>query len=136
MPGLKNKNQGTVISVPDFNMRTFSTTDAAYDFYTKSLYYHGYVYSNLASGTTTFSMPANGMHIGPCNEVTLQIIGTAGNIASAGVIQGSIDGTTFVNVNLVTSADGLLRIQSKYRYLYIHGVTGLDASSALYMMIS
>jgi hypothetical protein len=135
MPGLKNSKPGTLINISEFNKRTFSTTDAAYDFYTKSLYYHGILYGGIAAGTTTFSM-SSPMHVGPCNEITLQVVGTAGNIATPGIIKGSLDGINFVNVNLVSSADGFIRIQSKYRYLNIAEVTGLDTTSGLYLMLS
>lgn len=135
MPGLKNSKPNGLIKIADFNNRVVSHTDASYDYFTRFYNVHGYIYQIGASGLNTYTMPMP-LFIGPCNEVTFQIIGTAGNIASAGIIQGSIDGQNFVNVNLVSSADGFLRIQSKYRYIKIAGVTGLDATSALYMMLS
>jgi hypothetical protein len=145
-PNIKNSKNNGIINPLNWSTRVPSTTDSAPDFYNRyNCSFRGFVYSDgsytdqngkpqtISGGNYNTASPALIMlPVGPYNEITLQKIGTAGTV----VIKGSLIGDTnnLVTCNLVTSADGLIRIQSLYKYIVITA-TGLDNTSQLYMQI-
>ena len=108
--------------------RTYSQQSNSNDFFDRNKIVHGYLYENLQA--TLNSTAAPWFYVGPCNEITLQVIGTA-----TLVVNGSLDGTTSVAANVVASADGFIRIQSKYRYLQVT-VTAITNNPSVYFMVS
>jgi hypothetical protein len=148
-PSFKNNKPNGVLNPANWNNRIPTPTESSYDFYNKSnAGFHGFLYSNLnyvdASGTAQL-IPLTGgnsgkynggnamvLCVGPYNEITIQKIGTTGTVT----IQGSMlsDINTVVTCNTVTSADGLIRIQSLYKFLFITAAS-LDATSQLYIQI-
>jgi hypothetical protein len=119
---------GVPNNISSLSTRVFSTTDSAYDFYNRSKIFHAYLYFNINSTIAQSAAPA--FYVGPCNEITLQLIGTI-----TATVYGSLDGTTFVTANVVASSDGFIRIQSKYRYLQV-SVPSVTGPASVYMMIS
>ncbi len=137
-PSVKNSKTNQLINPMNWNNRVPSPIDSQNDFFNKSnASFHGYAYSsgkymdtagaiqNLSGGS---AYPATIFMVGPYNEITIQSAG--GSIT----ITGSIDGTNFVSVNTLTSADGFTRIQSLYRFIKIVA-TGLNSASYLYMQV-
>lgn len=145
-PTIKNSKPNGLIVPSNWSSRVPDTTDAIADFYSRyNSSFHGYVYSlgfyNDKGGTKTAIAGGNYntatppdiiLPLGPYTELTLQKYGTAGTVT----IKGGLvkDGNNLVAVNLVTSADGLIRIQSLYKFIAI-SATGLDATSQLYLQI-
>ena len=117
-----------VNNLPLLAKRVLAQTDNAYDFFSKQKTWHGYLYNNITA--TIASDPSIAFYTGPCNEVTLQLIGTI-----AVTVLGSLDGTTFVTAAVLTTTEGFIRITDKYRYLQcvVNSITG---TASVYMMIS
>lgn len=131
-PNIKNFKPKSVIDFTGNWMdRVPATTDAAADFYQKSnASFHGYVYLNPAAATYN-AAKAIIFPAGPYNEITLQKIG-AGTVLIEGALVSDKD--NLVTCNLVASADGLIRIQSQYKFICI-SASSLVSTSALYLQI-
>lgn len=128
MPGLKNSKPGSLIDFSVVNSRVFSQTDSAYDFYNKSTLVHGYVFQNMSADVSVDSSDAKIFWCGPCNEISLQPIGTV-----TPVVKGTLDGNTWVTVVSTTGTDGIMRISTRYRGIKI-GTTGASSTPSLYLM--
>jgi hypothetical protein len=119
MPGIKHQKHGGLLNSAEINKHNYSQTDSAYDFFNRHTILHGELPVVLVANAVP-------MYLGPINELTIQPAGGA-----TVTVQASLDGVTFVAANAVTSADGFIRIQSKYMWFKI-GVQGGTA----YMMTS
>lgn len=132
-PTIKNaKPKGVINFTGNWMDRVPATTDAAADFYQKSnCSFHGWVYLNPPSDISYNSTKGIIFAAGPYNEITLQKIGN-GTV----LVEGSLvnDKNYLVTCNLVTSADGLIRIQSQYKFICI-SASSLNTTSALYLQI-
>jgi hypothetical protein len=123
----KISTPGRLLTAADFT-RIEAQTDNAYDYFDKNKTLHGYLYMSMSADVAVDNAAV--LFVGPQNEITIQPIGTV-----TIVVKGSLDGTTFVAANTVTSADGFTRIQSKYKAIKV-GTTGASGNPSVYMMVS
>lgn len=136
-PSKKNSNTD-LINPANWNSRVPGVADSEADFFNKSnCSFQGWVfnsnhYNDLDGARTTVTgnaYPATIFKVGPFNEITFQKTGTP-----TLTFEGSINGKDYVTCNTTTSADGLIRINSLYRFLRITG-SSVGATDALYMQV-
>lgn len=124
-------SQGGVINnLQDFANRVPATTDAIASFYDRYKITSGYLYNDM---TADIDATTNKLQffVGGCNEVTLQPVGTTGTIA----VTGSLDGATWVTAVTTTTADGFVRVTTKYKWLRV-STTGSSTGWSIYIMVS
>jgi hypothetical protein len=119
-----------VNNLSELATRQPATADAIASFYDRYKIVRGYLYFELTAAIT----PDPTIHkffVAGANEITLQPIGSAGTVT----VQGSLDGTTFVETGVTAGADGFLRVTAKYSYLTVK-TAGSSGTYSIYVQIS
>jgi hypothetical protein len=107
-----------------------SSADDAAKYFQRYAIFSGFLYADIAAAAVTAATDGSmDIFVAGCAEVTLQPSGTPGAIS----VQGSLDGTTFVAAVTTVTADGFVRITTKYKWLRVSVGSG---TFSLYMMIS
>lgn len=137
-PSVKNSTTGELINPFNWNNRVPSMVDSEKDFYDKSnasfkgFLFNSNKYNDNTGAPQTISgsaYPATVFKVGPYNEITIQKVGSA-----TVTVTGSIDGKNYVAANLTTSADGLIRINSLYRFITV-SASGVASTDSCYMQV-
>jgi hypothetical protein len=142
-PSIKNSKNNGLINPSNWNNRVPSTTDQANSFYARyDDSFHGTLFLNgnyldvngapqtIAGGSYTSPILRTGCY----TEIALQSIGSGLAITVYGTIFNDPSNAAFVAANVVTGSDGIIRVLSLYRFIYVV-VTGATSSNGLYLQI-